>query len=86
MDTSLREWTRVPQTGILRIETSVHDVVIGPRSYGGNFPMEYKTVDILRGGKITARGYVDHLTSTKPQYKRTEPLHVYWIKARIPPV
>jgi len=51
----------------------------------GTDPMEYKTVDIRRGGKITAEGHLAWLKATKAAVKDTEPLHVYWIKGRIPP-
>jgi hypothetical protein len=49
-------------------------------------PTEYKTVDIQRGGKITAHGHLAWLKATPTKVTTTEPLHVYWILSRPAPV
>ncbi len=52
----------------------------------GTDPMEYKQVDIRRSG-VTARGHMGlvKVSPARIKLKNTEPLHVYWIKGRIPP-
>jgi hypothetical protein len=49
--------------------------------------MEYKTVHIRRSG-VTARGFMDSVAVSPStiRLKNTEPLHVYWIKGRIPTI
>jgi hypothetical protein len=49
---------------------------------GDTQPMEFKRVELRRGGKITAEGHLGWLKSTRAQVRNTQPLYVYWVKTR----
>lgn len=50
----------------------------------GTDPLEYKRVDIQRGGRITAHGHLAWLKAAPTKVTNTQPLHVYWVLTRGP--
>jgi hypothetical protein len=78
---------RTQSTMNLRLHASGHrtrTVTLGEPT--DTDPTEYKTIDIQRGGKITAHGHLAWLKATPTKVTTTEPLHVYWILSRPVPV